>query len=175
MVQPLMGVDDPSLAPVRSLENEGQFAERFRLLADFDRDGVMDMAVSQPIEDFGRMGGAFEVFLASAEGDWTMVGVFFAHPKAISLESSRKKGRTRLWTYLRGGGNYGGLGFFEISRKGVAEFEGIEITPGDGGTTTGNAMYDAVFAHSELPAVMERSTTNAEGLVAWAKVKLIRN
>ncbi len=161
------GGDDPSLFPVRSLTDSSVFAERLRLLADFDRDGLVDMALSEPVEDFGRMGGIFEVYVVSTEGAWSLVGVLIAHPKAISLESSRKPAHTRLWTYLRGGGSFGGLGFFEISRQRVADFEGIEITPGDGGTSTGNAMYQAVFARSELPVVIEQSETDENGLVQW--------
>tara|TARA_R110002096_G_scaffold273422_3_gene467229 strand:- start:20336 stop:20938 length:603 start_codon:yes stop_codon:yes gene_type:complete len=168
----LYGDDDPSVFPVRSLEDESVYVERIRLLADFNRDGREDMALSEPVEDFGRMGGVFEIYLALEEGEWRLIGIVIAHPKAISLESSRKKGQTRLWTYLRGGGNFGGLGFFEIARDHVEDFEGIEITPGDGGTSTGNAMYQAVFARSEIPIKFEKSTTSKTGLVSWAAVAM---
>lgn len=130
------------------------------------------MALSEPIGDFGRMGGVFEIYLALGGNEWRLVGIVIAHPKAISLETSRKGGHTRLWTYLRGGGNFGGLGFFEISRTQVAEFQGIEITPGDGGTSTGNAMYQAVFARSELPVKFEKSQTSEDGLVSWEAIAM---
>ncbi|MEM1296940.1 MAG: hypothetical protein AAGH89_16360, partial [Verrucomicrobiota bacterium] len=60
----------------------------------------------------------------------------------------------------------------EISKAHVAEFEGIEITPGDGGTSTGNAMYQAVFARSELSIRFEKSQTSSEGLVSWDAIAM---
>ena len=79
-------------------------------MGDFNRDGIVDMALSEPIEDFGRNGGMFEIYLQNGKGAWRLIGDALLHPKAISLESIPAKPKsTRLWTYMRGGANYGGL------------------------------------------------------------------
>lgn len=163
--------DDPSLIPVQSMDGDGRYVERLRIVADFDRDGKMDMALSEPLENFGRMGGMFEVYICGKDGAWNLVGDLLLHQKAVSLESVPTRPRsTKLWSYLRGGSGYGGLGYYEISTKGVKEFQSLEISAGDAGTSTGNAIYDAVFAHSDLDYAVERSLTAADGTVLWEPV-----
>ena len=166
---------DPSLTPVHSLLDENRFAERYRFRLDFNGDGVKDLAISEPIERMGRMGGMFEIHIASADGtDFEFFDVMLVHPKAISVEKDPHKPKTlRVWTYLRGAASYGGLGYYSISEDGLKEFQGVEINAGDQGTSTGNAMYATVFAHSDVPFELERSTTT-DGMIEWAKVELLR-
>ena len=163
---------DPSLTPVRSVLYEDQFGERFRFRLDFNADGVKDLAISQEISIMGRLGAMFEIYLASAdETDFTFFETMLLHPKAISAEMDpHKPGGVRIWTYMRSSGSSGGLGYYQIWGDEFKDFQGIEINPGDGGTSTGRAMYAAVFARSDVQFDLERSSTSKDGVVNWAKV-----
>jgi hypothetical protein len=49
----------------------------------------------------------------------------------------------------------------------VDELQGVEIYPGDGGTSLGNALYGAAFRESPIPFRVERSLTSVTGNVTW--------
>ncbi|MHC4099033.1 MAG: hypothetical protein ACYSWZ_10465 [Planctomycetota bacterium] len=138
--------------------------ERFRILADFNDDGIQDMALSFDISLFGNAGGLFTLYLGNAQGQYRKHGDFGAHPMAVSLEKIDTK--VRLWTYERGGGWIGQIGYYEVLKDKLSEYHSITIHPGDSGTEMGNAIYEAVFKNSDLPITVERSVTK-EGIVKW--------
>jgi len=170
--------DDPSLTPLRSWVVPGEFSERFRILVDLDGDGVNDLLLSGGPEAFGMAGGPWEVYL-NRRGALIRVGEILAHPLAIAFEPDpgrimkevRDRRYVRIWTYHRSSGSEGALGYFVVRENAVDALKSIEIYPGDGGTSLGNAIYDATFTHSPIPFTMERSVTSADGKVTWTASK----
>lgn len=86
----------------------------------------------------GNSGRQWVVFLNTEK-----VGTLWAHRKAMRIEEFA--GKVRLWTYIRGGGSTGRLGYYYISELGVSELESIRIHPGDNGTDVSNALASALF------------------------------
>ncbi|WP_269524438.1 hypothetical protein [Coraliomargarita parva] len=115
---------------------------RHQFVEDFDHDGDLDLLRSQPVSSFGNAGGGFKLYLR--EGDhYEEAGMLFAHPKAVALEHDWRQ--SRIWVYLRGGGNVGKLGYHVLRDEVLGEFQGIEINPGDGGTELSNALLDTIM------------------------------
>ena len=102
-------------------------------------------------------------------------GEIFAHPRAISIEPDHariskdleRRRYARIWVYLRGGGNKGTFGYYRVGEKAVEKLRSIEIYPGDGGTSTGNGLYATTFGSSPVKFRLEKSTTDAGGIVHW--------
>ncbi|MHC4546787.1 MAG: hypothetical protein ACYSYL_20095 [Planctomycetota bacterium] len=92
----LVRVKDPSLIPLERNEAEsgqafGRFRfERFRLVADFNHDGISDMFLSYDIAMFGNAGGHFTFYKGNADGTYTEAGEIFLHPLAVNLREDRK-------------------------------------------------------------------------------------
>ena len=166
--------DDPSLKPILSQTVNDEFSERFRILTDLDGDGTEDMLLSGGPEEFGMSGGPWTVYL-SRNGKFIKVGEVYAHPLAIAIEPDhgrlykdvQDRRYARIWVYLRSSGTAGRYGFYVVREKAVDEFESVEIYPGDGGTSLGNAIYRATFTQSPIPFTLQRSTTSADGKVTW--------
>lgn len=135
-----------------------------RILADFNANGAMDMALSDHRSSFGNAGGLFTLYLSDANGLYRKHGEFFAHPKAIALERIGEK--VRLWTYSRGGGWIGQIGYYEVLEKELSAYQSITIHPGDSGTTMGNAIYQSVFSNSDMLITVEYSHTR-NGVIEW--------
>ncbi len=110
--------------------------------ADIDGDGIADRLVSEPIRDFGNAGGHWEVFLGKKEG-LVSVGSIFAHP--LALRTEKLFDSVRIWVYSRASGSSGGLGFYVLKEGRLSDLKMIDISPGDGGTDLGRAIYDTVF------------------------------
>ena len=154
--------DDPS---IKAIAKDGIYSgERFRMLADFNADGIQDMALSCDTSLFGNAGGHFILYLGNASGKYIKYGGFFAHTMAVSLEKIGEN--VRLWTYVRGGGWVGKIGYYEVQTDKLSEYHSITIHPGDSGTKMGNAIYKAVNNNSDFPIIIEKSVTNS-GVVKW--------
>ena len=169
---------DPSATPIRHAKDDGKYDERWRITADLDGDGSEDMLLSEGISHFGKLGGAWGVYLRQ-DGDFRRVGELTAHPLAVSIEPDRDRHQreekdryhARVWVYLRDSGSSGGLGYYRVGPHGVSEVLGLTIYPGDGGTDLGRAVYDAVMKHS-IPFHLERSETDKRtGKVTWQSHK----
>lgn len=169
---------DPSDSPVRDSDKEGGYDERWRVIADLDGDGHSDMLLSEPLSTFGKMGGAWGVYLWR-KGDFQWVGSVTAHPLAIAFERDRDRFQrdekdlfyVRIWTYLRDSGSEGGLCYYRVGPHSVQRAEGLTIYPGDGGSDLGRAIYSAVMQHSDIPFRLERSQTDNKGNLTWKKQK----
>jgi hypothetical protein len=155
-------IEDPSLQPI--VEDRIHSGERVRLLADFNADGIQDMALSVDRSLFGNAGGTFALYLGDGNGKYRKHGEFFAHPMAVSLEKINNK--VRLWTYYRGGGWIGQIGYNEVLKDRLSEYQSIAIHPGDSGTRMGNAIYESVIYNSDLSITVEWSETT-NGIVRW--------
>jgi len=165
---------DPSLKAFEDPTERANYAERYRILVDLDGDDVDDMLLTGSPDEFGRGGGPWTVYL-NRKGSFIEVGHIDAHPMAIAFEPDHKRimegdkehRHARIWVYHGLSGRAGILGYFRIGEKGVDEFEGIEIYPGDGGTALGNALTEATFKNSVIPFKMEHSKTDEDGKVTW--------
>ena len=120
------------------------------------------------------MGGPWTVLLRRENG-LKRVGEIFAHPAAISFEPDQNRisgdsetlRYARIWVYLKSSGRAGSFGHFRVGEVAVDELQKVEIYPGDGGTTLGNAIYEAAFRESPIPFRVEQSETTATGHVSW--------
>jgi hypothetical protein len=165
---------DPSLKPRLSILEDGGYSERSRMIVDLDGDGLSDMLLSGGPAEFGTMGGPWTVLLRREEG-FVKAGEVFAHPAAISFEEDQsrisdelnKRRFARIWIYLKSSGRAGSFGYHRVGESIVDELQKVEIYPGDGGTTLGNAIYEAAFRESPIPFQIERSRTSEEGEVTW--------
>ena len=130
--------------------------ESKRISVDLDGDGKMDSLVDDG--DAGKMGRTWKVLL-NRGGKLKEIGSIVAHPKAISFEPDyyriatdpQKRFYARVWVYLRSGGGKGAFGYYRIGEDRIEDLRSIEIYPGDGGTTMGNAIYEATFKESPIP------------------------
>ncbi len=117
--------------------------EYLEINADIDGDGIADRLVSEPIRDFGTAGGRWHVFIGKKEVGLTAIGEIFAHP--LALRSEKLFDSVRLWVYLKDSGSAGSLGFYPLKDGRIGDLRSIEISPGDGGSDLGRAIYDAAF------------------------------
>jgi hypothetical protein len=169
---------DPSLEPHPDPTGQKKYVERFRILTDLDGDGIADLLLSGGPEAFGNMGGPWAVHL-NRKGNYVEIGEVTAHPLAIAIEPDQARHRkdlklrrhARIWVYLKASGSAGSYGYYRVGEDSVDEMQAIEIHPGDGGTTLGNAIYDATFKHSPIPLTVQRSKTSEDGKVTWTDSK----
>lgn len=139
---------------------------RFRFRADFNYDGVSDVAVSSDRREFGKMGGNFAIYLGIRNGKWRYVGGIDAHPLAVHLEKLHE-GEGILRVYLRSSGSAGGILRYSISLRGVKEIGSKQIHPGDGGTDEGRAEY-AKYFDDAIRLKPELSST-IDGKIIWTQ------
>lgn len=170
---------DPSLKPQLDPTKKAKYAERQRILVDFDGDGVEDMLLSGSPADFGTMGAPWAVYLKRGE-DYKSVGEIWAHPMAIAFEPAQTRFHTalkthrfsRVWTYLRSSGSADSFGYYCVGKKSVDKMASLEIYSGYGGTSVGNAIYEATFKKSPIPYRIQTSKTNEDGIVYWQEIKI---
>src|SRR5688572_20249794 len=129
--------------PLVAAEVAAPVNEYLEIEADIDGDGIRDRLVSEPIRDFGTAGGHWGILLGKKEGGFVSVGRIFAHPLALRVEKLFDS--TRLWVYVRDSGSSGGLGFYVLKEGRISDLRMIDVSPGDGGTDLGRAVYDTVF------------------------------
>jgi hypothetical protein len=149
---------DPSTLPTGG--------QRFRFRADFNHDGVPDVAVSEDWREFGKMGGSFEIYLGTRPGKWRYVGAIAAHPLALHLEK-RRHGEGILTVYLRSSGTAGELIRYSVSERGVKQVSSRVIHPGDGGTDAGRAEYAKYFA--DTIRLQPELSAPINGEITWSR------
>ena len=146
---------DPSTEPGRG--------QPFRFRADFNNDGIPDVALSGDREGFGNAGGMFSLYLGTASGKWRYVGDFSAHPLAAQVEKG-KKGEGILWVYGRSGNHKGILESFVINEKGIKASSSKELLTGD--EDPGKAEYDRRF--NGAAALKAEVGTTVAGKTTWS-------
>ena len=165
---------DPSTVPLWEVSGSGAVAERYRIIADLDGDSRDDLILSDDIRTFGTSGGDWTVYLSRASA-FVNVGTIDAHPFAVSIEIDHDAiGRqestriyARIWVYGKVSSSEGLLRYYRVGPSSVSAGGRLTIYPGDGGSALGNAVYEAVFTHSEIPFRLERSSTDENGNVTW--------
>ena len=144
--------------------NHSRSGEQARLLADFNADGIQDMAVCLDRSLLDNAGGQFTLYLRNSKGRYRKHGEFFAHPMALFLE---KIGETvRLWTYYETGESTraGEIGYRDILKDELSEYSSITIDPHR--SRMGSAISELVFKRSDLPITVEWSNTK-DGIAGW--------
>ena len=167
----LVRVKDPSLIPLERNEAEsgqgyGRFRfERFRLVADFNHDGISDMFLSYDIAMFGNAGGHFTFYKGNADGTYTEVGGIFLHPLAVNLREDRK-GQSIVTLYIRGG-QTGKLIEYQVLETGFREISSRRLSPGDSGPDKDQQEYRRLFGEDARVKAQVSRTVN--GVVEWEK------
>jgi hypothetical protein len=152
---------DPSDTPLP--DNGISNRERYRVLGDFNGDGLRDFALSQSLSLFGNGGGPFDVYLADSRGGFRRIGETSCFPSGMVVEEYWRF--NRLWVFRKMGGSEGYLGYHEIRDSTMTEFRSIEVFPGDGGTRIGNAILDAVMANSDVRLEIQMSKTVGDSVI----------
>ncbi len=148
-------------------KTEGMSGERYRILGDFNCDGIEDMALSVDVSFFGNAGGDFDIYLRDNKSNLRKYASIFLHYRAIAIEKIGEN--VRLWVYRRCGGWIGDIGYYEVKAEGLSDYKSITIYPGDSGTGMGNAIYGAVLKNSAVEFRVEKSET-VNGKVNWIKL-----
>lgn len=82
---------DPSMIPLEKIPGESwTTGERYRLVADFNNDGIMDIALSFDTGMFGNGFGQFFLYLGTRDGRYREIGLFSTYP--LSMVLKRVKG-----------------------------------------------------------------------------------
>ena len=155
-------ISDPSRVPI--IKTDRLSGERFRVLADFNMDGLTDMALSDDMSTFGTGGIGWKLYMADTSGMYRKYGTFFTKPRLISLE--RLGSKIRMWTYGHISAQEGILACCRLGDTTFTECRSMVIHPGDGGTEIGNEIMKAVFRNSDVPLRVQRSATE-NGEVKW--------
>jgi len=158
-----MLINDPSGV---SITTELGISDRYRILGDFNVDGIEDMAISADMNQFGSGGGEFTIYLCNAGGEYRKYGTFWSHPAVETIAIEKWGQNISLWTYSHLGGGTGSIGYYGMGEKGMSDRSSIIIHPGDSGTAMGNALVESVFKNSDVVFKLERSTTR-DGKVEW--------
>ena len=85
--------------------SEDKINSYWKLEADFNNDGLIDTAVSEPVHTFGSGGGAFTLYLRLKDQTFKEIGTFFCHPLAVRLEYLNNE--TKIWFYFKSSSNSG--------------------------------------------------------------------
>ena len=120
--------------------------KRWLIEEDFNNDGVVDRAISEKLENFGKSGGHFTIYL-KLKGKFKKLGEVYLHPAAYCIEGRHEE--SRIWTYLIISAGAGLLRAYTIKKGKLNEAGSIEINPGDGGTELGRAIYKTIFRRKD--------------------------
>ena len=164
---------DPSLQPLFDYKDE--LSLRYRFVADFNGNGLEDVALSDDYSTFGTGGGSFRLFLQITNGVYRLVGDFCTYPRLSMIRVKPidydVRVKAQIWTFSRHGGGEG-----ETQGNLFCD----EIDDENNFSSTGRIAYyqwddlcdrvfDAVFGHPHsVPIRLEYSnSTNALGEAVW--------
>ena len=164
---------DPSLEPV--FYYTGNLGKQHRFIADFNNDGLNDMAISEEENYFGTGGGSWGLFLQTTNGMYRGAGSFgsYANLNSIRIEFLRDHDNVaHLWSYSSSGGGQYLISCQQINNKGNLSWgsnilcfmwDGIE------GDSLSNRIFNEIFGEPhEVPIRFEYSnSTNALGQAVW--------
>ncbi len=143
---------DPSTIPIGG--------ERYRMLGDFNFDGLEDMALSINSSYVGE----YILYLRDPFDNFTEYDTITSTPGGICLE---RVGKTiRLWRFGHISASEGSLGYCVMTDSGFGNGHGIFIHPGDGGTDMGRALLKAVWDNCDGDIRTQISHTE-DSVVTW--------
>jgi hypothetical protein len=166
--QPVL-MADPSSEPAR--DENGDIRQNWRFLADFDGDGLEDMAVSEACSFFGSGGGSFGLYLQETNGLYRGAGGFSAYAGAdsIVIEHLKNAGGPdgRLWTRSRNGGVGSIVTCQDIEHKKLSWGRRLELYYGGTGEDISDCIEGSVFGHSSPIPVRLEWGGYTNGAVVW--------
>jgi hypothetical protein len=163
--EPYTGAD-PSRTP--RFDGNGKCVPQFRFLADFNADGLEDVALSVDRRLFlPERGGAFFIYLNDSNGVYHAAGTFVAdpYPEAVAIE--RTYDLIRVWSYTQTGTDTGLLYCRPVESTHPRKSKRLELHLGAG--AFGQAMKEAVSENSIELARLEYST-HTDGVLAWVPI-----
>ena len=115
----------------------------YQITADFNADGIPDLALSTTRNHFGNAGGVFTFYTGTTNGDFTPIGSIFMHPLAANLAETRL-GEGLLTVFVRGG-HEGALISYAITSEGIVERHRRSLLARDGGPKKDRDIYKSFF------------------------------
>jgi hypothetical protein len=124
-------ITDPALNPER------RYAE-----LDLNGDGTNDLILSESVSLGGTGGLVYNLYLGVGQDRFRQIDRFLAGIMATETHG----GTTRLWFYSHMSAGSGTIQYRYFDRKGIFQTsQYLMIFPGDGGSDTGNGIYQAIF------------------------------
>jgi hypothetical protein len=115
-----------------------------RRCAEFDLngDGTNDLVLSESVSLGGTGGLVYNLYLGLGQDRFRQIDRFLAGIMATETHG----GTTRLWFYSHMSAGSGTIQYRYFDRKGIFQTsQWLTIYPGDGGSDTGNGIYQAIF------------------------------
>ncbi len=160
---------DPSMIPLEKIPEEPwRSRERYRLVADFNNDGIDDVALSYDTSMFGNAGGQFFLYLGKGDGTYREIGSFFAHPLAINLKKTIT-GEGTVTTYARSNAGSGFIVEERITSVGIFMVNRKLIQPGDAGVPEDQKLYGDLFGNATR--IKAEISETKDNVVMWKPFK----
>ena len=113
---------------------------------DFNADGMEDVAYTNGA-DAGTGGAGWEIYLRRADGKYLDVGLIAFKSWNFRIERI-KKGVTRIYAYLHGGGGGGSITEYRLSNDGIKEIKTESVTLTDDPKDKTMQRFDKLFKNA---------------------------
>jgi hypothetical protein len=124
-----------------------------RLRADFNNDGIADLAVSEG-SIWGQAGGPWLIFLGDRRGTYTYVGALFFYPAALVIRPA-ERGTAEVTAFVRDSAVSGHVVVSRVSVAGITGVRDRALQDIDGADRD---AYRAVFGGTAIQAESCRLT-----------------
>lgn len=138
----------------------------YRIVGDFNNDGLSDLAISTSTSLFGNADGWFKVYLGTNGRKYKYLGDLSAHPAAINFEPGGP-GEALVTTYHHDTASAGVLIKQKITSKQIIDISKVEIFPGR--NESDKTLYDKLFRHNKNIIVQIGYCSNNQ--VEWKEYK----
>jgi hypothetical protein len=156
-------ISDPSAVPPPKLDS-ARYDERDRILADFNMDGLVDLALSSSLDEAGQsIYVIYTIYIKDSSGLYRKCGQIGSICGRLAVE--RTKGQIRIWSSGHLGQSNYWIGWNILSDTGFVSGESMHIDCGPE-ATIGGAVYESIWSNSSVPIVVEHSKT-VDGVVTW--------
>jgi hypothetical protein len=121
-------IKDPVAEYVRSRSSMSfhDDAELFKIVADFNNDGLLDYCVSETSEWSNSNGGLWEIYCQVSNGVYFRMGSLYSGPHSIAIQPF-KKGMVRLVQYWHMSAIDGGICEIFITQDGIKSGRGTRL------------------------------------------------
>ena len=144
---------------------QGEQFERCRYVADFNYDGIMDLALSEPMYTFGTGGGSYTLYIGNADGSFKKLceHVF----GGIMSLKMRKAGKGILYVGSHCGGGCLSVAEYSVSKSDIKKISSKTLYVGDydNSLQEDNEECDRIFNDSDTLIRQYSKTTNVK--VFW--------